>query len=856
MANADRISEVYKGEIWDETLQRRARDRIHWLTGHARGRVLDVGCSQGIASLLVARGGHEVVGVDVELDRVTYALGDRAGEEPEVAQRVRFLGASGAALPFPDDSFDTVLLGEVLEHLEKPEPVLDEVARVLRPGGVVAVTVPFGLSPHHDHRDTFYPANLLDLIGGRLRPESIELVDRYLRVVATNGAADPAHRADLLASVQPDADRVLLEVERAERDSREGLRELARRSRQLVERDRQIARLSASLAGAERRVGALRAQLKEMAFQRDSWRWKFESLKRRRPLRAMIAVRHALRAPSLLIRLPVTLARVLFGPAAPPTVARPAREQTQPRTELEQAAVEQRRDLDLQIRLLAPTPPVALRDLRVAAVLDTFSESSFGPECDLVTFRPDNWEAVLTRQPPHLLLVESAWQGNGGAWQYQVGTYSYAESVGLPPLSALVAWCRERGIPTVFWNKEDPVHFDKFKQAAQLFDVVLTTDADCIGRYRALPHLRARRVEALPFAAQPRLHHPISLRDTREPVPAFGGTYYRNRHPERRAQLEVLLDAARPSGLVIFDRTHGQESDSVGFPERFAPHIRGGLPYDEMVAAYKRYRVFLNANSVVASPTMFSRRVFELLACGTPVVSTPSAGMQELFGDIVDAVDTADAARAAIGRLLTDDDLWRQRSAAGIRRVHGEHTYAHRLARVAELAGYRIPAYADERVAVLLLADEPVGRAIDSVVSQSQRPHDVVVGATGAAVVPDATVVAQHGDHPRADRLAELARHTDAAWVLIASSAHTYHLDHLADLAVARRWTHADAIGVAADGDGGHGHGRAHRYVSRVQPHGVLVRRALVAEHGWDDRASEPTQPALAALGATLYAVR
>ena len=57
VANADRISEVYKGEIWDEALQQRARNRIHWLTSHAHGRVLDVGCSQGIASLLVARNG-------------------------------------------------------------------------------------------------------------------------------------------------------------------------------------------------------------------------------------------------------------------------------------------------------------------------------------------------------------------------------------------------------------------------------------------------------------------------------------------------------------------------------------------------------------------------------------------------------------------------------------------------------------------------------------------------------------------------------------------------------------------------------------------------------------------------------
>src|SRR5918996_4026813 len=395
VANADRISEVYKGEIWDEMLQQRARNRINWLTSHARGHVLDVGCSQGIASLLAARAGHHVVGVDVELDRVAYALDDRAAEEPEIAQRVNFLGASAAALPFADDSFDTVLLGEILEHLDKPEAVLEETARVLAPGGVVAITVPFGLSPHHDHRDTFYAANLLDLVGGHLLPQSIEIVERYLRVVATNGVADAARLAELLASVQPTADRLFAEVERAEYDSRPSMRELARRSRQLVELERQVEQLSTALARAERRLEIGRANLREAEFQRDSWRWKFESLKRRRPLRALVAIRQALRSPLALLKLPVTVARILAGPSPRLPVARPQRGAAVQQPSVQQAVAEHRRDIELQIKLLAPRPPVALTDLRVAAVLDTFSESCFGPECDLVTFRPDNAEAVL-----------------------------------------------------------------------------------------------------------------------------------------------------------------------------------------------------------------------------------------------------------------------------------------------------------------------------------------------------------------------------------------------------------------------------------------------------------------------------
>lgn len=125
----------------------------------------------------------------------------------------------------------------------------------------------------------------------------------------------------------------------------------------------------------------------------------------------------------------------------------------------------------------------------------------------------------------------------------------------------------------------------------------------------------------------------------------------------------------------------------------------------------------------------------------------------------------------------------------------------------------------------------------------------------GHGLPADVTAVVQPPDRPRAERLAELAAATDAPWVLIAAAGQTYDLDHVADLAVARRWTTADVIGVGTDGDRVDGP-PAHRYVRRVAPHGALVRRELVARHGWDDRDGAALQGRLAALGATFYAVR
>ncbi|WP_139019775.1 glycosyltransferase, partial [Bacillus wiedmannii] len=90
--------------------------------------------------------------------------------------------------------------------------------------------------------------------------------------------------------------------------------------------------------------------------------------------------------------------------------------------------------------------------------------------------------------------------------------------------------------------------------------------------------------------------------------------------------MDRVLDKAAKYGLEIFDRNYEKNKKGLmpnhRFPERFDPYIKGSLKYYEIDKAYKGYKVMINVNTVKQSPTMFSRRVFEGLACGTPVVST------------------------------------------------------------------------------------------------------------------------------------------------------------------------------------------------------------------------------------------
>jgi SAM-dependent methyltransferase len=121
--------------------------------GVQRGeRLLDLGCGFGRHAFEAFRRGARVVALDrsdAELKdvRQTFAAmvdAGEAGTSPE--DSASQVNGDGLNLPFPDGAFDRVIASEVLEHIPNDEGAIAELARVLRPGGTIAVTVPAWLA--------------------------------------------------------------------------------------------------------------------------------------------------------------------------------------------------------------------------------------------------------------------------------------------------------------------------------------------------------------------------------------------------------------------------------------------------------------------------------------------------------------------------------------------------------------------------------------------------------------------------------------------------------------------------------------------------------------------------------------
>lgn len=436
------------------------------------------------------------------------------------------------------------------------------------------------------------------------------------------------------------------------------------------------------------------------------------------------------------------------------------------------------------------------RQLRMACVMDDFTYGSYAPECELLQLTPQNWHNELENFQPEVLFIESAWRGKDELWGSKVGHCSQE-------LQGIVAWCRQRHIPTLFWNKEDPVHFETFLTTAQLFDFVFTTDMDCIHRYKAA--LGHEHVYFLPFACQPAVHNPIE-KYVRKDAFCFAGAYY-VRYPERTRDLESFvkeLPAHRP--LEIYDRNYGKDDPNYQFPAEYQPHIVGTLPFTEIDKAYKGYRYAINLNSIKQSQTMFARRVYELLGSNTLTISNYSRGVRLMFGDLVVTSDSGSEIRRRLEQLESESMGDRLRL-AGLRKVMSEHTYADRLNYILEKITNQPRARELPAFTVIAMANDQ--HEAQAIITNAQRQKgvelEVLLVCGNSLKVEAAQALLESsslrgrtvsGKTLRKQHLQELAG--EQRWVCGMHAADYCGAHYLLDMALATRYSNAQVIGKAA----------------------------------------------------------
>lgn len=710
-AKRDCVSQVYLGLLDIGPTGDWLRRRIDWMAAEAHGpRVLDVGCSEGILGVLLARRGINVTGVDIDADALDFAREHLAKEPDEVRERVEFVqGDLGQVTGL----YDSVVMGQLLDYLDEPGEMVDRGLEHLRPGGRIIITTQFGVHPLENQNQGFSLTDLASLLKPRVALESMVVKDNHIRFVGRlaehgdvswerlDGQTILSLTDDALVASQRELYKILArkssQIERLQRRLQQRVEtERAAQSR-LSEGDRKTIKLEfwakldqIALTQLKEQLAARKRELETKAREVRTLNRRIETTLSSTSFLVGAAMVDAARRPLALWKLPLQMLRLYRAKSAPAP-----EESTVPDTSgVPRSSVPEEPDVISEDAFLDPSqfidfPPLLIPEPGedgpvVAAIVDKFTEYALRYEVNLVLLSRTHWRERMEKSRPACLFVESAWRGNDGRWQNHIVDHDAGED---NPLRELLAYCRSTGIPTIFWNKEDPPHFDDFLGAAKEFDFVFTSDADCVPRYRKV--LGHDRIYVLPFAAQPRLHNPSRERAWPKYPLCFAGSWVPQRYPERSERLRHLLNPGISHGLHIFDRnlTRPEYGLEHSFPDRYKEAVRGTLSYEAMLTAYRCYDVMLNVNSISESPTMFARRVFESLACGTPVISSESAGMSRMLGKHVRVTHSEQETAAHLKELLEDEEARLREGHLAYRYIHENHTYRHRLNEVFRRVG-------------------------------------------------------------------------------------------------------------------------------------------------------------------------
>ncbi len=299
------------------------------------------------------------------------------------------------------------------------------------------------------------------------------------------------------------------------------------------------------------------------------------------------------------------------------------------------------------------------------------------------------------------------------------------------------------------------------------------------------------------------------------------------------------------------------EDKRYHFPAPYRHSVVGSVPYEQMLSAATAYRVFLNVNSVTDSPTMCARRLFELSAAQTTVLSAPSAAIEHFFGDTITVVQTTEQATEAL-TILLDQPEYRQRLALRAhRRVFDRHLYTHRV---------------DDILRTVGLPVTPVDHSISAVVP-TMRPDQIehVLTTIAHQAHPDLEIVlVLHGLDLDEGHIRERARNlgidkievifadrgltlgacmnlgvaaSSGRYVAKMDDDNTYGPNYLSDLVQAFAYSEAEVVGkwahfvhlASSDATVLRFAHAEHRYVDLVQGGTILTPRQVALDVGFED---------------------
>ena len=761
--NVDRITEAYNG-AFGMPFAKINRDRIHWLCSEAKGeKILDVGCSQGIASIILAREGKKVTAIDICQESIDFALNSLDCEDVVTRENVSFVCTDFITHSENGETYDCVIMSEVLEHLADPERFIKRANEILTTDGVFVVTVPFGINDYHDHKRTYYITELhgqiskqfcisntffydkpngvnciwMGLVGKKLLEprESVKMCDKLFakaeRAFFLHEESLLRVRNELRSSVDVKS-KVIEDLNKKQSECAKLEANYKELQNALTKSEDKVTELQNALTKSEDKVTELQnlstkseseyrklkdefadMQLRErQAYKRydDLSKSKLGKIQvgiwRRRTNKKIKKNKKVLYRPTLTERVKEILRKIPFLVKVVRYIRGQkvtAQQKKEPVLKVVMQSAKQEFDLGYMNRIepilqKVPTSTsgryYVKSNKKIAIISDEFQYNTYKDVAEVVALHPDSWMEQISGSD--MLFVIAGWKGIDEEWRGFAVSGTKKRCV----ILEIIDHGKANNIPTVFYSKEDPPHYEDFLEVAKKCDYIFTTAEEMVSNYkRDCGH---ENVSVLMFSFNPLYHNPVgSYSLEKSPEVIFSGSYMQ-KYTERSMDLCSIFDGVLASshGLKIIDRNYYLNDSRYGFPEKYTSFISPQIGHDVLQKVHKLHDWSININSVKNSKTMYANRVCELQASGSLMLSNYSVGVNSYFPLVFMAHDSQEA--TYIVDTLTQTDIQR-RKAAGIRHAMTGHTCYDRINEIYSYIGFTP---IDQRRVLAVVVDE------------------------------------------------------------------------------------------------------------------------------------------------------
>src|SRR5699024_6915426 len=267
---------------------------------------------------------------------------------------------------------------------------------------------------------------------------------------------------------------------------------------------------------------------------------------------------------------------------------------------------------------------------KIGIIADQFLYESFKDIADVEFISRDRRDDIKDYD---FVIFATTWRGIDQSWMG-------AATANGPIRRQMIMLAEEynnRGIPTVFYSKEDPVNYNLFKSLAKHCKYIYTTAKEVVPLYKE--YTGNENVNVLQFGVNPKIHNPVGSRSEHaqkyKDEILFAGSWL-TKYPTRMSDTKRLFDSIIKEGapFTIIDRNLELRDPRYQFPSKYIGHLTPPVNHEFLMKLHKSFRWSINMNSVKYSETMFANRVYELQAFGNILLSNYNTGINNIFPNV------------------------------------------------------------------------------------------------------------------------------------------------------------------------------------------------------------------------------